>query len=140
MKIEARRNHIRLTLETTELAGHSAVTDHQEVVRATIERAASWFDAEVERLLQGDTSDPLAAFQAEEPSRTMPIIVNGKAIEVDKAGLYLSFREVVALAGLLGEPSVVFVYPDGRRATLRPGFYATLVPGAMFLVIHSGAA
>lgn len=60
MKIEARRNGLRLTLETLDLDTHAKLTDHRAAVEETLQRAASWFEAEA-----GALADPLAAFRPE---------------------------------------------------------------------------
>lgn len=51
MKIEARRNGLRLTLETQDLLTHAAMTDHKAAVEVALQKAASWFQAEIEMIV-----------------------------------------------------------------------------------------
>lgn len=61
VKLEARRDDVRLTLETNTLQAHALMTDQRAAVEAALSRAATWFQAEVERLLAPPATVPVFA-------------------------------------------------------------------------------
>lgn len=166
MKVEIRRETIEVgvmvTLWTASTSAHALATEERAALEAAVGKFADWMTAEFQRLraarrarphgamahepagdergLQAPPDDPLADFRAETDPAPLSIVVNGKAIEVVSPGRYLSYRELVALAGMAGQPTVVFSYPDGRGATLPPTHYVTLVPGIVINVAHTGNA
>lgn len=67
MKLEARENNVRLTLESNHGPAHSVLTDHGPEVAAVLRRVAAWFDAEIDRL--------------EAPPKTAPVLdVRGRVV------------------------------------------------------------
>jgi len=79
VKLEARANRVKLTLETNDVETHALVTDMRPAVEAALQRAAQWFNAEVERIQSGQRlarrynidgpapfgDDPLSEFRPE---------------------------------------------------------------------------
>lgn len=78
--------------------------------------------------------------QSENP---MKIVVNGNLVEFEPA--YISYEEIVALAGLTGTPSVTYRSKrDGdvrREGTMYTGCSPVLLTDVMtFSVVHTGGA
>lgn len=89
MKVEARRNDLKLTLETNTLEAHALMTDNRAAVEETLRRAADWFQAEVERLLAPPATIPvldargrIIGRQIVEPNAS-PLVAYGRKFNED---------------------------------------------------------
>lgn len=89
MKVEARRNDLKLTLETNTLEAHALMTDNRAAVEETLRRAADWFQAEVERLLAPPATAPVFDRRGREIGRRIteanasPLVAYGRKFNED---------------------------------------------------------
>ena len=89
VKLEARRDDVRLTLETNTLQAHGLMTDQRAAVEAALSRAALWFQAEVDRLLAAPATEPVLDRRGREVGRRItepnasPLVYHGRRFDDD---------------------------------------------------------
>ena len=89
MKLQARRDGLLLELQTLDGITHSIMTDQRPAVQAALERAATWFEAEVERLLAPPATAPVFDRRGREIGRCIteanasPLVAYGRKFNED---------------------------------------------------------
>jgi hypothetical protein len=81
---------------------------------------------------------PTSATTVNPPILPFKLIVNGRerAISLDR----LSYRQVVDMAGMVGNPTVVWRLSNGNGGSLTPGKWISIHSDMVFSVAHTGNA